>query len=183
MDWVVVSMTCRWSWRRLKFVAETKVVEWCRVEMAGMLARSGLEVMPDRSARSLVGFVEAAVKPGAQIVSDAWPAYNTLTEKGSACAGCDGGNPDMTGNLSTDCPSGVRQSEKLVARLSSRRFPAAFAGVSQRVHLPVQQAVLPVQFRSDNSLALEAGLPATYEVCILVSGSIPGAPLPAAMVV
>jgi hypothetical protein len=44
--------------------------------------RVRLEVRPDRSARSLVGFVEAAVEPGAQIVSDAWGGYNQLTEKG-----------------------------------------------------------------------------------------------------
>jgi hypothetical protein len=30
----------------------------------------------------LVGFVEAAVEPGTQIVSDAWGAYDSLTEKG-----------------------------------------------------------------------------------------------------
>jgi hypothetical protein len=44
--------------------------------------RVRLEVRPDRSAKSLVGFVEAAVEPGTQIVSDAWGGYNTLTEKG-----------------------------------------------------------------------------------------------------
>jgi hypothetical protein len=44
--------------------------------------RVRLEVRPDRSAKSLVGFVEAAVEPGTQIVSDAWGAYNLLTEKG-----------------------------------------------------------------------------------------------------
>ncbi len=44
--------------------------------------RVRLEVRPDRSARSLVSFVEAAVEPGTQIVSDAWGGYNTLTERG-----------------------------------------------------------------------------------------------------
>ena len=44
--------------------------------------RLRLEVVPDRSANSLVGFVEAAVEPGAQVVTDAWPAYNGLTQKG-----------------------------------------------------------------------------------------------------
>lgn len=58
--------------------------------------RVRLEVRPDRSAKSLIGFVEAAVEPGTQIVSDAWGGYNTLTEKGYrhvpvAMAG----NPDM----------------------------------------------------------------------------------------
>lgn len=44
--------------------------------------RVRLEVRPDRSAKSLVGFVEAAVEPGAQIVSDAWTGYNELTQRG-----------------------------------------------------------------------------------------------------
>jgi hypothetical protein len=44
--------------------------------------RIRLEIVPDRSAKSLVGFVQNAVEPGAQIVSDAWPAYNGLTQKG-----------------------------------------------------------------------------------------------------
>jgi hypothetical protein len=44
--------------------------------------RVRLEVVPDRSARTLCGFVEAAVEPGTQIVSDAWGGYNPLTERG-----------------------------------------------------------------------------------------------------
>ena len=44
--------------------------------------RVRLEVRPDRSAKSLVGFVEGAVEPGAQIVSDAWTGYNELTQRG-----------------------------------------------------------------------------------------------------
>ncbi len=44
--------------------------------------RIRLEVVPDRSAKSLVGFVEAAVEPGAVIVTDAWPAYSTLPDHG-----------------------------------------------------------------------------------------------------
>lgn len=44
--------------------------------------RVRLEVIPDRSAKSLVGFIEGAVESGAQIVSDAWRGYSTLTAKG-----------------------------------------------------------------------------------------------------
>lgn len=44
--------------------------------------RVRLEVVPDRSAKSLIGFVEGAVEPGTQIVSDAWPGYNTLAQRG-----------------------------------------------------------------------------------------------------
>jgi hypothetical protein len=44
--------------------------------------RIRLEVVPDRSAKSLCGFVEAAVEPGAVIVTDAWPAYAGLSDRG-----------------------------------------------------------------------------------------------------
>ena len=44
--------------------------------------RIRLKAVPDRSAKSLVGFVEAAVEPGAVIVTDAWSAYSTLTDRG-----------------------------------------------------------------------------------------------------
>ena len=41
-----------------------------------------MEVVPDRSARSLCGFVEAAVEPGAVVVTDAWGGYATLPDRG-----------------------------------------------------------------------------------------------------
>lgn len=44
--------------------------------------RVRLEVIPDRSAKSLIGFIQGAVEPGVQVVSDAWRGYNTLTAKG-----------------------------------------------------------------------------------------------------
>jgi hypothetical protein len=44
--------------------------------------RVRLEVIPDRSARSIMGFIEAAIEPGAQVVTDAWSSYNGLTARG-----------------------------------------------------------------------------------------------------
>ena len=44
--------------------------------------RLRMEVVQDRSAKSLVGFVEAAVEPGAVVVTDAWGAYSTLPDRG-----------------------------------------------------------------------------------------------------
>ena len=44
--------------------------------------RVRLDVAPDRTAKSLVGFVEAAVEPGTQVVTDAWGAYNGLADRG-----------------------------------------------------------------------------------------------------
>jgi hypothetical protein len=45
------------------------------------MCRVRLEVIADRSAKSLVNFIEGAVEPGAQVVSDAWRGYNTLTKR------------------------------------------------------------------------------------------------------
>jgi hypothetical protein len=44
--------------------------------------RLRMQVVPDRSADSLVGFAQAAVEPGAAVVTDAWGAYASLTDKG-----------------------------------------------------------------------------------------------------
>ncbi len=44
--------------------------------------RIRMEVVPDRSARSLCGFVEAAVEPGVVVVTDAWGGYATLPDRG-----------------------------------------------------------------------------------------------------
>jgi len=44
--------------------------------------RLRMEVVGDRTARSMVGFIEAAVAPGAMIVTDAAPGYVSLTKKG-----------------------------------------------------------------------------------------------------
>jgi transposase-like protein len=44
--------------------------------------RIRLEVISDRSAATVIPFVQGAVEPGAQIVTDGWGGYNTLTAKG-----------------------------------------------------------------------------------------------------
>lgn len=44
--------------------------------------RLRLEVVPDRSAASLCGFVESAVATGAMIITDAAPSYATLAKRG-----------------------------------------------------------------------------------------------------
>jgi hypothetical protein len=44
--------------------------------------RIRMEVVPDRSARSLCGFVEAAVEPGVVVVTDGWGGYATLPDRG-----------------------------------------------------------------------------------------------------
>ena len=46
--------------------------------------RLRIEVVPDRTAKSLCGFVEAAVEPGAIVITDAAPSYNGLEKLGYA---------------------------------------------------------------------------------------------------
>jgi transposase-like protein len=43
-----------------------------------------LEALPDRTAKSLCGFVENAVEPGAIIITDAAPSYHGLEKLGYA---------------------------------------------------------------------------------------------------
>jgi len=44
--------------------------------------RLRLSVVPNRTAKSLRGFVEASVAPGAMIVTDDWSAYDKLADRG-----------------------------------------------------------------------------------------------------
>ena len=44
--------------------------------------RVRLSVVPDRSAKSLGGFIESAVAPGASIITDDWSGYSKLGERG-----------------------------------------------------------------------------------------------------
>ena len=44
--------------------------------------RVRLSVVPDRSAKSLVGFIERNVAPGASIITDDWTSYATLGKRG-----------------------------------------------------------------------------------------------------
>lgn len=58
-------------------------------EGAAVLRRGGryagrlrLEVVPDRTARALCGFVESAVEPGTMVVTDDWASYGGLAKRG-----------------------------------------------------------------------------------------------------
>ena len=48
-------------------------------------ARRAFSIRSDRTAKSLRGFIEAAVEPGAIIVTDAWSGYGDLDKLGYAC--------------------------------------------------------------------------------------------------
>ena len=58
--------------------------------------RLRLEIAPTRGAKSLCGFVEAAVAPGAIVITDAAPAYKNLEKLGYAhLPVVEGGNPEV----------------------------------------------------------------------------------------
>jgi len=44
--------------------------------------RLRLAVVPDRTAKTLAGFVSSAVVPGAMVITDGWGSYNSLTKRG-----------------------------------------------------------------------------------------------------
>ena len=44
--------------------------------------RLRLAIVPDRTARSLAGFVEAAIQPGSMVITDGWNSYKGLTKRG-----------------------------------------------------------------------------------------------------
>ena len=44
--------------------------------------RLRLDVVKDRTEKSLVGFVEKAVTPGAMVITDAWSGYSSLSKRG-----------------------------------------------------------------------------------------------------
>jgi transposase-like protein len=58
--------------------------------------RIRLEVIRDRAAATLIPFVQGAVEPSAQVVTDGWGGYNGLTDKGYRHVPVVmSGNPDM----------------------------------------------------------------------------------------
>lgn len=44
--------------------------------------RLRMQIVPDRTAAELCGFVERAVQPGCMIVTDGWGSYNSLSKRG-----------------------------------------------------------------------------------------------------
>jgi|ERR1700687_159396 len=62
----------------------------------GTPGRLRLEIVPNRSAKALVGFVEQAVEPGAIVIADAAPAYAKLGMSGYAhLPVVEAGNPEV----------------------------------------------------------------------------------------
>jgi hypothetical protein len=58
--------------------------------------RLRLEIVPNRGEKALCGFVEAAVEPGAVVITDAAPSYNTLGTRGYAhLPVVEGGDPKV----------------------------------------------------------------------------------------
>lgn len=64
-------------------VATRKPKGKAKARRGGRIAgRLRLQVVPNRGARALLGFVDDAVQPGAMIVTDGWGSYGGLTDRG-----------------------------------------------------------------------------------------------------
>lgn len=64
-------------------VKQRKPKEGVKTRRGGRIAgRLRLQVVPNRGAKSLVGFVQDAVIPGSMVVTDGWIAYQGITELG-----------------------------------------------------------------------------------------------------
>jgi hypothetical protein len=100
--------------------------------------RIRMDVVPDHSAASLCGFVEAALEARGRGGHGRFGRLcDVARSRLSASAGRGAGRSQHGRGLSTDLPFDLQQSEKLAARLPSRRQPAASSSLSQRVHVPV----------------------------------------------
>ena len=108
--------------------------------------RVRLAIVPDRSAESLCGFVECAVVPGTSLVTDDWSGYASLAKRGyKHLAIAERGRSAGRRGVSANHPSRLRQPGNVAERHPSRGQSPAPASLPQRIHLPLQQAVLSVQ--------------------------------------
>jgi hypothetical protein len=128
-------------------VRERKPKKGAKPRRGGRYAgRIRLEYVPDRTALSLTSFVQSAVMPGTMIITDAAPSYATLGKLGyEHLPVVEAGNTEVAEEFLPIVHLIFSNLKKLAARLSPRRQPEASASLPQRVHLPVQPPLLPVQ--------------------------------------
>ena len=63
--------------------AEGKSLIVVAVEVLGRrTGRTRLTKIPDASSKSLIAFIEANIEPSSTIITDGWPSYNELSQKG-----------------------------------------------------------------------------------------------------
>ena len=108
--------------------------------------RVRLAVVLDRSAESLCGFVESTVAPGSLIVTDDWSGYAGLGKRGYehfAVAEC--GDPEVAEQYLPIIHLVFANLKTWLIGIHHGVRPPAPTSLPQRVHLPLQQAVLPVQ--------------------------------------
>ena len=108
--------------------------------------RVRLAVVFDRSAESLCGFVESAVAPGSLIVTDDWSGYAGLGKRGYehfAVAEC--GGPEVAEQYLPIIHLVFANLKTWLTGIHHGVSHQHLQALPQRVHLPLQQAVLPVQ--------------------------------------
>ena len=108
--------------------------------------RVRLAVVLDRSAESLCGFVESTVAPGSLIVTDDWSGYAGLGKRGYehfAVAEC--GDPEVAEQYLPIIHLVFANLKTWLIGIHHGVSHQHLQALPQRVHLPLQQTVLPVQ--------------------------------------
>ena len=136
--------------------------------------RVRLAIVPDRSAESLCGFVECAVVPGTSLVTDDWSGYASLAERGyKHLAIAERSDPQVAEEYLPIIHLVFANLKTWLNGIHHGQSPAP-ASLPQRIHLPLQQAVLSVQrlpfparhrgrrHRTDPRRALLRSLAASY---------------------
>lgn len=109
---------------------ERKAIVAIAAEMNhGRLGRVRLQVVPDVSRPSLLGFVEAAVEPGSLVTTDGWSAYRKLETSGYA-------HHVTNISASSDPAHVVMPGVHRVASLLKRWLLGTLQGSVSRLHLP-----------------------------------------------
>ncbi len=107
--------------------------------------RVRLAIVADRSADSLCGFVENAVMLASLIVTDDWSGYVSLRKRGyDHHPIAESGDPEIAEQFMPIIHL-VFQFEDLAQRHPPRRERQASTSLPQRIHVPLQPALLPLQ--------------------------------------
>ena len=107
--------------------------------------RVRLAIVPDRSAESLCGFVECAVVPARRSSPTTGAATPALPSAATNTSPSLNGRSAGRRGVSANHPSRLRKPENVAERHPSRGQSPAPASLPQRIHLPLQQAVLSVR--------------------------------------
>jgi len=108
--------------------------------------RVRLSIVPDRSAKSLCGFVKKAVEPKTLVVTDDWKGYAGLEKSGYRhFAATQLGDASVTEECLPIIHLVFANLKSWLLGTPSWCQPSASTGLLERIHLPFQQTLLSVQ--------------------------------------